>query len=167
MGRELGRKWILQDLQGTKYLWSGFHGFNCGCCSYHYSVASLPSCELVPMCLYRTWSAIYFFNFMKLALLLFVIVNLWWSKLATQFVNNSFLTLFMNKELLFIGLYVILCRERIFFSRTHSNLECTLPYLSCNLVMELLFYHFTLFIHVIHFFRYIILSISNGALTMS
>jgi len=29
MGRELGREWVLQDLQGSQHMWCGFHGFNC------------------------------------------------------------------------------------------------------------------------------------------
>jgi len=31
MGRKLGREWILQNLQGSQYLRSRLHGFDCCC----------------------------------------------------------------------------------------------------------------------------------------
>ena len=38
MGWELGREWILQNLQGPQYLWSGLHGLNCRCGPHHLTV---------------------------------------------------------------------------------------------------------------------------------
>ncbi|KAJ6681102.1 CYSTEINE PROTEASE RD19C-RELATED [Salix koriyanagi] len=43
MGRELGAEWVLQNLQGSQYMWCGFHGFNC-CCYSHY--CSVDCCAL-------------------------------------------------------------------------------------------------------------------------
>lgn len=35
VGRDMGREWILQNLQRPQHLWCGLHGLDCSSCSYY------------------------------------------------------------------------------------------------------------------------------------